>query len=89
MADVRIELLHQLRRDTGIGVLFVTHNLPLVAAIADHVVVMQHGAVVEQGTTEQVIRRPSTDYARELLGAVPSRPIPAAPADADDATTQR
>lgn len=73
-----VELLHQLRRDTGIGVLFVTHNLPLVAAIADHVVVMQHGAVVERGTTQQVIRHPTTDYARELLSAVPSRPIPAA-----------
>jgi peptide/nickel transport system ATP-binding protein len=69
-----IELLQQLQADRGIGVLFVTHNLPLVAAIADEVIVMQHGSVVEHGPVAGVIRRPATDYARELIGAVPARP---------------
>lgn len=69
-----VELLQRLQRDTGVGILFVTHNLPLVAAIADRVVVMQRGEVVEHGSVDGVLRRPTTDYARELIGAVPVRP---------------
>ena len=53
-----IELLQQLQHDTGIGILFVTHNLPLVAAIADTVVVMRDGEVVEQGAAGDVLRQP-------------------------------
>jgi peptide/nickel transport system ATP-binding protein len=68
-----IELLQRLQHNTGIGILFVTHNLPLVAAIADRVVVMRDGCVVEQGGSDEVLHRPETDYARELIAAVPSR----------------
>lgn len=68
-----IELLRELQHDTGIGILFVTHNLPLVASIADRVVVMQHGSVVEHGVTGDVLHRPETAYARELIDAVPTR----------------
>jgi peptide/nickel transport system ATP-binding protein len=69
-----VELIQRLQRSTGIGVLFVTHNLPLVGAIADRVVVMQRGLVVEHGSVDSVLRQPSTEYAVQLLDAVPSRP---------------
>src|SRR5207237_951024 len=52
----------QARRDTG--VLFITHDFGVVAEIAHRVVVMQHGRVVEQGTTEDVLRRPRDEYTR-------------------------
>src|SRR3546814_15546427 len=58
------------RRDTG--VLFITHDFGVVADIADRVVVMQQGNVVETGTAEEVLRRPTHPYTRMLIGAVPS-----------------
>lgn len=68
-----LELLQQLVEDTGIGILFVTHNLPLVASFADRVVVMQNGSLVESGPVHDVMHAPSTPYARELIAAVPQR----------------
>jgi peptide/nickel transport system ATP-binding protein len=68
-----VNLLQDLQQETGIGILFVTHNLPLVAALADRVVVMQHGEVVEDGPTDQVLDAPQTVYAKQLLTAVPGR----------------
>src|SRR5205085_11076324 len=65
----------QARRDTG--VLFITHDFGVVAEIAHRVVVMQHGRVVEQGTTEDVLRRPRDEYTRMLIRAVPSLTPPA------------
>ena len=66
--------------------LFITHDFGVVAEIAHRVVVLQHGRVVEQGTTDEVLRRPRDDYTRMLiaLGAEPRRrraraPITAAP----------
>jgi peptide/nickel transport system ATP-binding protein len=68
-----VELLRGLQHETGVGILFVTHNLPLVASFADRVVVMRQGEVVEQGSTPSVLRHPATDYARDLIAAVPTR----------------
>jgi peptide/nickel transport system ATP-binding protein len=68
-----INLLQDLQQETGIGIVFVTHNLPLVAALADRVVVMQHGEVVEDGPTDQVLDSPRTAYTKQLLTAVPGR----------------
>lgn len=68
-----IGLLDDLRCETGVGVLFVTHNLPVVAAIAETVVVMQHGQVVEHGPMHRVLAQPTTSYTRQLLDSVPSR----------------
>ncbi len=60
----------QARRNTG--VLFITHDFGVVAEIADRVVVMQHGRVVEQGDRETVLRAPREDYTKMLIASVPS-----------------
>lgn len=74
-----ITLLKQLRNDTGMALLFVTHDLTLVRSIADRVLVMQNGAVVEQGPANEVMQTPKHDYTRYLLACRPSgskQPIP-------------
>jgi peptide/nickel transport system ATP-binding protein len=68
----------QLRRDTG--VLFITHDFGVVSEIADRVVVMQNGRIVEQGARDDVLRRPQQPYTKMLIAAVPSlTPPPRAP----------
>ena len=66
-----LDLLADLRRETGMALVFITHNLAVVAEIADRVVVMYAGQVVEQGATEAVFARPLHPYTRALLAAVP------------------
>ena len=65
----------QARRNTG--VLFITHDFGVVADIADRVVVMQQGRVVEAGTADEILSRPSHPYTRMLIGSVPSLNPPA------------
>jgi len=67
-----LDLLQELRDARGLGVLFVTHDLDVVKDIADHVVVMRHGAVVESGTCKDVMEVPKHAYTQELLAAMPS-----------------
>ncbi len=80
-----LKLIKELRERRNTGVLFITHDFGVVAEVAHRVVVMQHGRVVEQGTTAQVLRRPRDDYTRMLIRSVPSlspparEPITAAP----------
>jgi peptide/nickel transport system ATP-binding protein len=62
-----VELLIALRKSTGLGMLFVTHNLPLIRTIADRVAVMSKGRIVELGATRTVFEAPQADYTRELL----------------------
>ena len=64
-------LLAELRDETGMGMIFITHDIGLVAGIADDVLVMQAGIVVEQGPIDQVLDAPQNDYTRHLLNAVP------------------
>jgi peptide/nickel transport system ATP-binding protein/glutathione transport system ATP-binding protein len=64
-------LLAELKRDMGTGLIFITHDMGLVAGIADRVMVMQSGRVVEQGAADQVLDRPDHPYTRHLLQAVP------------------
>ncbi len=66
-----LALIKDLQARRGTGVLFITHDFGVVAEIADRVVVMQRGRVVEQGPAEEVLRRPRHDYTRMLIGAVP------------------
>lgn len=66
-----LALLAELKRETGTGLIFITHDIGVVAGIADKVVVMQQGRVVESGTADDVIDRPQHDYTRHLLSAVP------------------
>ncbi|OPX10171.1 ABC transporter ATP-binding protein [Mycobacterium sp. AT1] len=66
-----IDLLDELRRDNDLTLVFVTHNLAVVRAIADDVLVLRSGAVVEYGTVEDVLDRPSQDYTQALLADTP------------------
>ena len=67
-----LELLDRLRRERGIALLLITHNLGLVARHADNVHVMYAGEVVESGPVADVLRAPAHPYTRGLFGAVPS-----------------
>jgi peptide/nickel transport system ATP-binding protein len=72
-----LKLIKELRERRNTGVLFITHDFGVVAEVAHRVVVMQHGRVVEQGTTEDVLRRPRDEYTRMLIRSVPSLSPPA------------
>ena len=66
-----LALIHRLRLETGAAILLITHNMAVVAAMADRIVVVRRGEVVETGTARQVILEPQEDYTRRLLAAVP------------------
>ncbi len=66
-----LKLLADLQDEMGLSLLFITHDFGVVANVADHVVVLRDGVVVEQGSTHEVLTQPRTDYARALLAAVP------------------
>jgi peptide/nickel transport system ATP-binding protein len=67
-----IALLSDLRRDLGLSLLFITHDLGVVAAVADEVLVLERGAVCETGPPATVLREPAHAYTRRLLAAAPS-----------------
>jgi len=67
-----INLLLQLTRELGLTMLFISHDLGVVRFIADRVLVMQSGKIVEQGETERVMAAPQHDYTRTLLAAAPA-----------------
>ncbi|MBT8162281.1 MULTISPECIES: ABC transporter ATP-binding protein [Arthrobacter] len=66
-----LELLHELRRDKGLTYLFITHDLSVVRNIADDVIVMRRGQVLERGPVGDVLDRPLTAYTRLLLECAP------------------
>jgi oligopeptide/dipeptide ABC transporter ATP-binding protein len=66
-----LELLGELRRETGLALLLVTHDLGVVAGLADRVVVMYAGRVVEQGTADDIFASPQHPYTRGLLASLP------------------
>ncbi len=72
-----LRLIRELQQRRNTGVLFITHDFGVVAEIADRVVVMQEGRVVEQGAAAAVLRDPRDDYTRMLIRAVPSLTPPA------------
>jgi peptide/nickel transport system ATP-binding protein len=67
-----IELLGELRREMGLSMLFITHDLALIRTIADRVAVMHRGRIVEQGSVDDILTTPGADYTRELLANTPS-----------------
>lgn len=71
-----IELLDELRRETQMGIIFVTHDLAMLSSIADRLNVFRTGEIVESGEAEQVFRTPEHPYTRILLDAVPKVPWP-------------
>jgi peptide/nickel transport system ATP-binding protein len=66
-----LELLRELRKRTGISMLFISHDLGTVKALADRVAVLYRGEIVETGPTEQIFARPQHPYTRLLLSAAP------------------
>src|SRR5215212_9615354 len=67
-----LRLIRDLQRRRDMGVVFITHDFGVVADIADRVVVLEKGRVVELGTAEAVLRNPQHPYTKALLAAVPS-----------------
>ncbi len=67
-----VELLRDLRVQTGLSMLFITHNLALIRTIADRVVVMTEGRIVESGATLDVFTSPSAEYTGKLLANTPT-----------------
>jgi peptide/nickel transport system ATP-binding protein len=68
-----LRLLQELRDETGMGLLLITHDLGVVAEMAERVIVMNAGEVVEAGTTRDVFKAPQHPYTQKLIGAVPGQ----------------
>ena len=66
-----LDLLRSLTRDEGVAVLLITHDMAVVADVADDVAVMRHGRIVERAVVREIFRKPRHEYTRELLAAVP------------------
>ncbi|HBF31921.1 MAG TPA: microcin ABC transporter ATP-binding protein, partial [Rhizobium sp.] len=64
-----VELLRRLQQDHQLGFLFISHDLKVVKALANDIIVMRAGKVVEQGAAEEVFRAPKQDYTKALLAA--------------------
>lgn len=69
--DEVLRLLNDMQAQHGLSYLFITHDLAVVRQIADAVVVMQQGRLVERGTTDEIFEHPRTQYTRDLLDAIP------------------
>jgi peptide/nickel transport system ATP-binding protein len=77
-----LNLLREIQRETGVGMLFISHNLAVVRYIADTIAVMHDGRLVEVGPAEQVIDQPRDRYTQRLVQAVPSIEAHVRPASA-------
>ncbi len=80
-----LDLIRAIQKRVGMGILFITHDFGVVAEIADRVLVMQHGKVVERGAARDVLTDPQHPYTRALIAAVPSLDPPPARALPDEA----
>ena len=67
-----LALIKSIQLNRGTGVMFITHDFGVVAEIADRVVVMQNGRIVEQGTADQILSAPTAPYTKMLISSVPS-----------------
>ena len=77
-----LQLLKDLQKDMGLGILFITHDLGVVENFADRVAVMRLGEIVEEGTVAGVFGRPQHEYTRRLLASEPEGAPPEVPDDA-------
>lgn len=90
-----LALLDRLRGRRGLSVILITHDMGVVAEHADRVVVLRHGAVVEEGPVDRILREPAEPYTRELIAAVPrlevgepgTGPVSGAPVSAEGPET--
>ncbi|HEX7072455.1 MAG TPA: ABC transporter ATP-binding protein [Hyphomicrobiaceae bacterium] len=80
-----LDLIRRLQRERHMGVLFITHDIGVVADIADRVIVMRQGCAVEAGTRDEVMLKPRAEYTRALIDALPGR----RPATQDEAGGSR
>ena len=71
-----LELLGELKRKLGLSLLFITHDLGVVQHIADRIVVMNRGKIIEEGPCGQVLRAPREEYTRYLISSVPKNGKP-------------
>ncbi len=71
MADGILKLLQKLQNELGVGYLFITHDIATVRAIADRIVVMHRGRIVEQGPKDEILAPPHAAYTELLLSSVP------------------
>ncbi|PRZ39682.1 peptide/nickel transport system ATP-binding protein [Antricoccus suffuscus] len=67
-----LNLMRRLQNELGLGYVFITHDLAVVRQITDRIYVMQHGEIVEEGATEQVLDHPTQLYTRQLLDSIPT-----------------
>jgi peptide/nickel transport system ATP-binding protein len=68
-----LKLLDEIQQKTGVGILFITHDLRVASQICDRVIVMRQGRIVEEGTAHEVLLAPREEYTRELLAAAPGQ----------------
>lgn len=66
-----LNLLSDIREQTGVSYLFISHDLAVVRQVSDDVIVMRNGKIVERGRTEEVLKSPQTPYTTRLLAAIP------------------
>jgi oligopeptide/dipeptide ABC transporter ATP-binding protein len=66
-----LDVMEELKRETGTAIALITHDMGVIARLADRVQVMRHGTILEHGSAERVFREPSAEYTRMLLEAVP------------------
>ena len=69
-----LALLQRLGRETGMSMIFISHDLGVVRHLCDRVLVMHRGRVVEEGPTEQVLDAPREPYTRRLVASIPALP---------------
>ena len=68
-----LELLKKLNRESGMSMLFISHNLNVVRKLCRRVAVMQRGVLVEEGDTDEVFHHPQHPYTQRLIAAIPTR----------------
>ena len=73
-----LEMLKKLNRESGVSMLFISHNLRVVQKLCSHVAVMQRGQLVEEGLTDAIMQAPQQEYTRRLIAAIPTRNRPMA-----------
>jgi peptide/nickel transport system ATP-binding protein len=83
-----LDLLRQLQKDTGMAIMFITHDLAVASEMADDVAVMRYGKIVEQNSRDSFYANPVHPYSRELFDALPSRIKRDAEAESEQTTTK-
>lgn len=65
-----VSMLAELRKKLGLSMIFVSHDLALVSCLCDRIMVMKNGSCVEEGSREEIVKRPQSEYTRDLLSSV-------------------